>query len=45
MYRPLEFYEFNQTIWTGFPDSDHPTSPPTQSGSGIKLLYQIKPKG
>jgi peptide/nickel transport system substrate-binding protein len=45
MYRPLEFYEFNQTIWTGFPDSDHPTSPPTQSGSGIKLLYQIKSKG
>ena len=34
-----------QTVWTGFPDTDHPTAPPTQSGAGIKLLYQIKAKG
>jgi peptide/nickel transport system substrate-binding protein len=44
MYRPLEFYEFNQTVWTGFPTSDNPTSPPTQSGSGIRLLYGLKAK-
>jgi len=44
MYRPLEFYEFNQTVWTGFPDSEHPTSPPAQSGSGIKMLYGLKAK-
>lgn len=44
MYRPLEFYEFNQTVWTGFPTADNPTSPPTQSGSGIKMLYQLKAK-
>jgi peptide/nickel transport system substrate-binding protein len=44
MYRPLEFYEFNQTVWTGFPTSDNPTSPPTQSGSGIKMLYGLKAK-
>jgi peptide/nickel transport system substrate-binding protein len=44
MYRPLEFYEFNQSVWTGFPTSDNPTAPPTQSGAGIKLFYQLKPK-
>ena len=44
MYRPLEFFEFNQTVWAGFPTSDNPTSPPTQSGSGIKLLYGLKAK-
>jgi peptide/nickel transport system substrate-binding protein len=44
MYRPLEFYEYNQTVWTGFPTSDNPTSPPTQSGSGIRLLYGLKAK-
>jgi peptide/nickel transport system substrate-binding protein len=42
MYRPLEFYEFNQSVWTGFPTSDHPTAPPTQSGAGIKMLYLLK---
>jgi peptide/nickel transport system substrate-binding protein len=44
MYRPLEFYEFNQSVWTGFPTSDNPVAPPTQSGAGIKLLYVIEPK-
>ena len=44
MYRPLEFYEFNQSVWTGFPTSDNPTAPPTQSGAGIKLFSQIQPK-
>lgn len=44
MYRPLEFYEFNESVWTGFPTAENPTAPPQQSGSGIQLLYQIKPK-
>jgi peptide/nickel transport system substrate-binding protein len=44
MYRPLEFFEYNQSVWTGFPNSDNPTSPPTQSGAGVKLLYTIQPK-
>jgi peptide/nickel transport system substrate-binding protein len=44
MYRPLEFYEYNESVWTGFPNADNPTAPPGQSGSGIQLLYQIKPK-
>jgi peptide/nickel transport system substrate-binding protein len=44
MYRPLEFYEYNETVWTGFPNADNPTAPPQQSGSGIQLFYQIKAK-
>lgn len=43
MYRPLEFYEFNETHWTGFPTEDNPTAPPMHQGSGIKVLYNLKP--
>jgi peptide/nickel transport system substrate-binding protein len=42
MYRPYEFYTFNQTYWTGFPTSDNPTASPMFSGAGIELLYNIK---
>ena len=28
MYRPLEFYEFNQSVWCGFPTVDNPVAPP-----------------
>ena len=44
MYRPLEFYEYNQTVWSGFPTSNDPGTSPTQSGSGIKMLYLLKAK-
>ncbi|MBI5303919.1 MAG: ABC transporter substrate-binding protein [Chloroflexi bacterium] len=44
MYRPLEFYEFNETVWTGFPTSDNPWAPPMHQQAGIKILYKIKPK-
>jgi peptide/nickel transport system substrate-binding protein len=44
MYRPLDFYEFNQTVWTGFPTAKNPTAPPTFRGAGIKWLYDISPK-
>ncbi len=43
MYRPQEFYEFNQTYWTGFPTSDNPTAPPMFEGAGVEVLYKIKP--
>ncbi|MER3437825.1 MAG: ABC transporter substrate-binding protein [Chloroflexota bacterium] len=45
MYRPDEFYEYNETHWTGFPNEDNPTGPPQQTGAGIKILYNLKPKG
>jgi peptide/nickel transport system substrate-binding protein len=43
MYRPLEFYEFNETHWTGFPTEANPTAPPMHSGAGIQVYYQIRP--
>ena len=43
MYRPQEFYEFNQKYWTGFPTAANPTAPPMFSGAGVELLYKIKP--
>jgi peptide/nickel transport system substrate-binding protein len=43
MYRPFEFYTFNQTYWSGFPTSEDPTAPPMLSGAGIQWLYKIKP--
>jgi peptide/nickel transport system substrate-binding protein len=44
MYRPLEFYEFNETVWTGFPTSEDPSAPPLHRGPGIRILYNIQPK-
>ena len=44
MYRPLEFYEFNETQWTGFPTSDNPVAPPMHQAAGIEVLYKIKAK-
>lgn len=44
MYRPLDFFEFNETVWTGFPTSKNPSAPPTFSGAGVLWLYEISPK-
>jgi peptide/nickel transport system substrate-binding protein len=44
MYRPLDFYEMNETVWTGFPTSKNPKAPPTFRGAGIQWLYEISPK-
>ncbi|HHY99116.1 MAG TPA: ABC transporter substrate-binding protein, partial [Firmicutes bacterium] len=38
-YRPWEFYEFNETYWTGFPTDDNPTAPPQHNFAGVKILY------
>jgi len=43
MYRPLEFYEFNESVWTGFATEENPVAPPMHYGSGIKVLYNLKP--
>ncbi len=42
MYRPLEFYEFNQTNWEGFPDENNPFAPPQFSGAGVEWLFKLK---
>lgn len=44
-YRPLEFFEYHEKAWTGFPNSGNPKAPPTTAGAGIKWLYSIRPKG
>jgi len=43
MYRPYEFYEFNQKFWTGFPTSENPWAPPMFQGAGVEIFYKIKP--
>lgn len=43
-YRPWHFYEYNETYWVGFPNDENPYAPPTHTGAGIRIYYQIKPK-
>ncbi|MBE3597848.1 MAG: ABC transporter substrate-binding protein [Limnochordaceae bacterium] len=38
MYRPLLFYEFNTTHWTGFPTSQDPKAPPMFYISVLRLV-------
>ena len=45
MYRPLEFYEVNESNWTGFPTEDDPYAPPMWQGAGINWLFKIKKVG
>jgi peptide/nickel transport system substrate-binding protein len=44
MYRPLDFFEANESAWSGFPSSATNSSPPMFRGAGIDWLYQITPK-
>ena len=44
MYRPDEFYEYNESFWTGFANAENPVAPPAHQGSGIKVLYNLTPK-
>ncbi|MBN1286178.1 MAG: ABC transporter substrate-binding protein [Anaerolineae bacterium] len=43
MYRPLEFYEYNETYWTGFPNVNNPVAPPMHEEAGVEVLYVITP--
>ena len=45
MYRPLEFYEFNQNNWENFPTEENPYAPPMWQGAGIGWLFKIKRVG
>lgn len=45
MYRPWQFYEFNENNWTGFPTEQNPYAPPTFGGAGIQWLFKIKKVG
>jgi peptide/nickel transport system substrate-binding protein len=44
MYRPVEFYEYNASTWTGFPNAKSPNGgTPQFAGAGNEWLYKIKP--
>ncbi len=45
MYRPLEFFEFNQSNWENFPTEENPYAPPMWQGAGIQWLFKIKRVG
>lgn len=47
LYRPATWYEFNESVWTGFPKQNDGTNiPPTIliDGWGIKGLYNVRLK-
>jgi peptide/nickel transport system substrate-binding protein len=44
MYRPIDFFEYSEKVWTGFPTAKNPKAPPTFSGAGYLWLYEISPK-
>lgn len=43
MYRPSQFYSYNETAWQGFPNEDNDYAPPMHLGAGIRILSQIEP--
>jgi peptide/nickel transport system substrate-binding protein len=45
MYRPLEFYNINESNWTNFPTEENPYAPPMFQGAGIQWLFKIKKVG
>jgi peptide/nickel transport system substrate-binding protein len=45
MYRPLEFFNVNETNWTNFPTEENPYAPPMWQGAGIQWLFKIKKVG
>jgi peptide/nickel transport system substrate-binding protein len=45
MYRPNEFYEYNESNWTNFPKEDNPYAPPGWTGASIGWIFKIKRVG
>ena len=45
MYRPFQFFEFNESNWTNFPTEENPYAPPMFGGAGIQWLFKIKKVG
>ena len=45
MYRPNEFYEYNASNWTNFPDEKNPYAPPGWSGASIGWIFGLKKVG
>ncbi len=45
MYRPNEFYEYNESNWTNFPDEKNPYAPPGWAGASIGWIFGLKKVG
>lgn len=45
MYRPNEFYEYNSSNWTNFPDEKNPYAPPGWTGASVGWIFGIKKIG
>jgi peptide/nickel transport system substrate-binding protein len=45
MYRPNEFYEYNSSNWTNFPDEKNPYAPPGWTGASIGWIFNLKKVG
>ncbi len=45
MYRPNEFYEYNESNWTNFPDENNPYAPPGWTGASTAWIFGIKKVG
>lgn len=43
MYRPLQFFQYNEGAWSGFPNSEDPYAPPLHFGAGIRILSKLTP--
>lgn len=44
MYRPWQFYEYNEMHWKNFPNEDNPhASPMPLVHDGIEMLYHLEP--
>ncbi len=43
MYRPLQFFQYNEGAWTGFPNSENDYAPPLHFGAGIRILSKLTP--
>lgn len=43
MYRPLQFFQYNENVWSGFPNSEDPYAPPLHFGAGIRILSKLTP--
>ena len=45
LYRPLSFYQFNQSTWENFPIAENPYAPPMWGGAGIEWFFKLRRVG
>jgi len=43
MYRPWQFYSFNETYWTNFPTEDNAYAPPLHGHTGMQIYLNLEP--